>query len=307
MEKIAQWRYLQTISKMILETNTPIQQLNFDLFKQKQIEVFMKRDDLIHPFISGNKWRKLKFILDDAMAKNKKHLISFGGAYSNHLNALACAGATFGFKTTGFVRGEEISNHMIELNKLWGMELIFVDRTSYKNKQELFNAVFGDNEHAYFIDEGGAGDLGAKGCEEIVYELNEPFDKIFCPVGTSTTLQGITQAIQKKKLPTIAEGICVLKGAEEIDENLKRLNLQYLYKMHYRFHEGGYAKTTIELLDFIKMFSSHTGILLDQIYTGKMMKAVFELAEENYFSANSKIMCVHTGGLMGLLSIQSNK
>ena len=98
-----------------------------------------------------------------------------------------------------------------------------------------------------------------------------------------------------------------MKGAEEIDENLKRLNLQYLYKIHYRFHEGGYAKTTIELLDFIKMFSSHTGILLDQIYTGKMMKAVFELAEENYFSANSKIMCVHTGGLMGLLSIQSNK
>lgn len=111
---------------MILETNTPIQQLNFDLFKQKQIEVFMKRDDLIHPFISGNKWRKLKFILDDAKAKNKKHLISFGGAYSNHLNALACA--TFGFKTTGFVRGEEISNykmfvHAIINSRFW---LIFI-------------------------------------------------------------------------------------------------------------------------------------------------------------------------------------
>lgn len=120
-------------------------------------------------------------------------------------------------------------------------------------------------------------------------------------------MQGITQAIQKKKLPAIAEGICVLKGAEEIDGNLKRLNLQHHYKIHHRFHEGGYAKTSIELLDLIKMFSSNTGILLDQIYTGKMMKAVFELAEENYFSANSKIICVHTGGLMGLLSLQSNK
>lgn len=287
----------------MININSPVEQLHFELFEQKKIQVFLKRDDLIHPFISGNKWRKLKYTLQDAVKKNKTHLVSFGGAYSNHLNALACASATFGFKATAFLRGETVSNQMLALNKLWGMELIFVDRTAYKNKVELFDKHFSNDEQAYFIDEGGAGLFGAKGCEEIVTELTETYDKIFCAVGTATTLQGIAQAIKNNGLQTKAEGICVLKGAEEIDAHLKANGLEDYYKIHHQFHEGGYAKTNPELFDFIKLFASKTGILLDQVYTAKMMKAVFTLAEQDYFEPNSKIICVHTGGLLGLLGV----
>lgn len=288
----------------MIDINSPVEPLNFELFKQKNISVYIKRDDLIHPFISGNKWRKLKFTLQDAVQKNKTHLVSFGGAFSNHLNALACAGAMFGFKTTAFIRGDEgVSNQMLALNKLWGMQLIFVDRTAYKNKVELFEKHFSNDEKAYFIDEGGAGPFGSKGCEEIVTELTETYDKIFCAVGTATTLQGITQAIKNNGLPTKAEGICVLKGAEEIDAHLKENGLVDYYKIHHQFHEGGYAKSNPKVMDFITMFASKTGILLDQVYTAKMVMAVFTLAEQDYFEPNSKILCVHTGGLLGLLGV----
>lgn len=287
----------------MIKINSPVEKLHFELFKQKKIQVYIKRDDQIHPYISGNKWRKLKFTLNDAVQKNKTHLVSFGGAYSNHLNALACAGALFGFKTTAFIRGEAVSNQMLALNKLWGMELIFVDRTAYKNKIELFDKHFSNDDKAYFIDEGGAGKFGAKGCEEIVTELTETYQKIFCAVGTATTLQGIAQAIKNNGLPTKAEGICVLKGADEIDVHLKENNLVDYYKIHHQFHEGGYAKINPELFDFIKYFASKTGILLDQVYTAKMMKAVFTLTEQDYFEPNSKILCIHTGGILGLLGV----
>lgn len=286
----------------MINFHSPLEPLHFELFKEKKIEVFLKRDDLIHPFVSGNKWRKLKYTLHDAKLQNKNHLVSFGGAYSNHLNALACAAAMSGFKATAFVRGEELNNHMLALNKLWGMQLLFVDRHAYKDKPALFKQYFGNDDDAYFIDEGGAGPLGAKGCEDIVYELGPEYNRIFCAVGTATTLQGIAQAIQKKGLATKAEGICVLKGADHIDEPLRALQLNKHYTMHHGFHEGGYAKTNEELLAFIQFFASRTGILLDPVYTAKMMKAVFTLAEQNYFAPHQKIVCIHTGGLLGLLS-----
>jgi 1-aminocyclopropane-1-carboxylate deaminase len=285
----------------MIELNSPVQPLLFKLFEEKKIQVFIKRDDLIHPFVSGNKWRKLKYTLLDAKAKGKTHLVSFGGAYSNHLNALACASAMYGFKASAFVRGEAVNNHMLALNKLWGMELHFVDRTSYKDKTALYKRQYGNNTNTYFIDEGGAGVLGAKGCEEIVSELDAHYDDIFCAVGTATTLQGITQAIKEKNLPTKAHGICVLKGALSIDEHLKAAQLDSYYTMHHTFHEGGYAKSNEALIAFIQMFASETGILLDPIYTAKMMKAVFTLAEQDYFKTHARVLCVHTGGLLGLL------
>ena len=281
-------------------SNAILEPLQFSDFGNQSI--LIQRDDLIHPIVSGNKWRKLEGWIRYAKENNIHTLVTFGGAYSNHLNALACASAQFGFKSTAFIRGEEVSNQMIALNKLWGMDLIFTDRTSYKNKQTLFEKHF-NHSTSYFIDEGGAGIFGAKGCEEIVYELTLSYDKIFCPVGTATTLQGIAQAIKNKNLKTIAEGICVLKGATNIDKTLIESKLTEHYKIHHQFHEGGYAKSNETLFDFIKMFASHTGILLDQVYTAKMMKAVFTLAEQNYFEPNSKIICVHTGGLMGLMGV----
>lgn len=287
----------------MIKIQSPIEPLHFDLFEQKNIQVFIKRDDLIHPFVSGNKWRKLQYALEEATLLNKNHLVSFGGAYSNHLNALACAGAMFGFKTTAFVRGDEgVTNQMLALNKLWGMQLIYTNRTDYKNKQDLFNLHFANNKNAYFIDEGGAGIQGVKGCREIIKELTFPYQHIFCAVGTATTLQGLTEEIKHKNLDTLVEGICVLKGAQNIDQKLQEAQLNNWYKIHHQFHEGGYGKWNAELMEFIQFFASKTGILLDQVYTAKMMKAVFTLAENNYFKPNSHILCIHTGGVLGLLS-----
>jgi 1-aminocyclopropane-1-carboxylate deaminase len=288
----------------MININSVIEPLIFDLFKQKNIQVYIKRDDQIHPFVSGNKWRKLKFTLSDASQNNKNHLVSFGGAYSNHLNALACAGAIFGYKTTAFIRGDEgVTNQMLALNKLWGMNFIYTDRTSYKDKISLYNLYFENNPNTYFINEGGAGIFGVKGCEEIVTELNENFDHLFCAVGTATTLHGITNAIKNLQLNTIAEGICVLKNTVNIDNELVKNNLQDYYKIHHQFHEGGYAKSNEKVMEFIKLFASKTGILLDQVYTAKMMLAVFSLAEQDYFKPKSKILCVHTGGILGLLGV----
>src|ERR1700760_4446363 len=147
-----------------LEIYSPVQQIKNKLFEDKGITLHIKRDDLIHPLISGNKWRKLKYILKKAQAENKNHLITFGGAYSNHLLATAAAAAKFGFKSTGFVRGEEVINDTLFLCRLHGMNLIFADRESYRDKQTLFNKHFANDKSAFFIDEGGSSALGAKGC-----------------------------------------------------------------------------------------------------------------------------------------------
>src|SRR5476649_1567936 len=149
-----------------LEIFSPVHQIKNKLFDEQGLKVFIKRDDLIHPILSGNKWRKLKYLLIQARAENKNHLVTFGGAYSNHLLATAAAAARFGFKATGVVRGEEVDNDTLFLCRLHGMNLLFTDRESYKNKPALFKKHFDGNPEAFFIDEGGASVEGAKGCSE---------------------------------------------------------------------------------------------------------------------------------------------
>jgi 1-aminocyclopropane-1-carboxylate deaminase len=284
-----------------LPFDPPIEQLSDSLFLDKGIEVFIKREDLIHPFVSGNKWRKLKYVFRFAKENNIKQLVSFGGAYSNHLLALACAGAMYGFKTFAFVRGEEVSNHMLFMCKLWGMELHFVSREAYRNKHQLYDAKFSDDAQTMFIDEGGRGELAMKGCEEILEHIDKDFTHAICAVGTGTTLAGIAK--RAAELNMHAEGICVLKGAEDIDKDVERLIPNYTnWKVHHQFHRGGYAKTDKDLMAFIKTIASGTGILLDQIYTAKMMMAVHELVKQDYFKPRSKLLLIHTGGLSGLLS-----
>src|SRR5882757_5352195 len=139
-----------------LEIFSPVHQIKNQLFDEQGIKVFLKRDDLIHPIISGNKWRKLKYILKQAQAENKTHLVTFGGPYSNHLLATAAAAAKFGFKSTGIVRGEEVDNDTLFLCRLHGMDLLFTDRESYRDKPALFKKYFADDTQAFFIDEGGA-------------------------------------------------------------------------------------------------------------------------------------------------------
>jgi 1-aminocyclopropane-1-carboxylate deaminase len=282
----------------------PIEKVNFELFEQKQIELFIKREDLIHPFIAGNKWRKLTYILQDASSKNKKHLVTFGGAYSNHLLAVACAGAKYHLTTTGFVRGEELSNHMLGLCRWFGMNLIFIDRESYRNKSEIFDTYFSNNYNAYFIEEGGVGELGAKGCGEILKGIENEYSHVFCSVGTGCTIEGLIGYANEHKLKASIEGIVVLKGGDFLQKQIEKKNFnQANWRLHQGFHEGGYAKTSPELLAFIQHFASQTGILIDQVYEGKMMKAIFSLAEENYFKKGSKILAIHCGGTLGMLSV----
>lgn len=283
-----------------LSFEPPVERIKLPAFTQNGVEVFMKRDDMIHPFISGNKWRKLNFVLEDARKLNKTHLVSFGGAYSNHLVALACAGAMYAFKTTAFIRGEEVNNPMLALCRLYGMTLIFVSREAYRNKQDIYAEFATSNPHTYFIDEGGKGELAAKGCEDILKLVDTgTFSHVVCAVGTGTTLAGLARAANKKNM--IPEGICVLKGAEEMDKEIAVLS-GFDIKVHHQFHRGGYAKTDAELLNFIKHFAQHTGILLDQVYTAKMMMAIEQLSEEKYYPAGSRILAIHTGGLLGMLS-----
>ncbi len=284
-----------------LEIYSPVQEIQDPLFDDKQVRVFVKRDDLIHPFISGNKWRKLKYILLKAKEENKNHLITFGGAFSNHLVATACASAKFGFKSTGIVRGESVQNEVLMLCRLFGMKLLFVDRTSYRDKQDLFEKHFGKDQDAYFIDAGGAGLDGTKGCAELIDEHDQTFDHLFCASGTGTTAAGILKGIQKNKLKTVVNAVPVLKNAEflknEIDQYFEK---PLEYHLHLNYHFGGYAKTTPELFQFMQAFASSTGILTDPVYTGKLFYALYDLIHKDFFTPKSKILAIHTGGLSGI-------
>jgi 1-aminocyclopropane-1-carboxylate deaminase len=286
-----------------LEICSPVQQIKHPLFDAKGLQVYIKRDDMIHPVISGNKWRKLKYTLANAYDAGKTHLVTFGGAYSNHLLATAAAAAKFGFKSTGFVRGEEVTNDTLFLCRLHGMHLVFADRESYRDKQALFDMHFGNDISAFFIDEGGASSTAALGCSELIAELSQTYDHLFCACGTGTTAAGILNGLQH--LPTLFHAVPALKGGEFIADEIKRYTKHNpIYELHTQYHFGGYAKTTPELIDFIKDFISSTGILIEPVYTGKMMYALFDLASKDHFKTGSSILAVHTGGLIGLLGMK---
>jgi len=290
-----------------LEIYSPVQQIKNKLFDEQGITLHIKRDDLIHPLISGNKWRKLKHIVKKASAQNKTHLVTFGGAYSNHLLATAAAAAKFGFISTGIVRGEEVSNDTLFLCRLHGMQLIFADRESYRYKQALFNKHFGDDANAFFIDEGGASAEGAQGCAELVDELTQTFDHIFCACGTGTTAAGIINGLQKLGLTTEFNAVPVFKNGGFMKDEIDRyLTKPIPYHLHTSYDFGGYAKVDERLISFIKQFVADTGILIEPVYTGKMLYAIYDLAGKGYFKPGSSILAIHTGGLMGLLGMKKN-
>lgn len=287
-----------------LDFYSPVQQINHSVFTERGLNIFIKRDDLIHPLISGNKWRKLKYVLDKARHTGKNHLVTFGGAYSNHLLATAAAAAMFGFQSTGVVRGEDVSNTHLFLCRLHGMKLIFTDRESYRDKQELFNTHFGNDADAFFIDEGGASPEAALGCSELIDELPQTYHHLFCACGTGTTAAGIINGINKHKLNTQLHAVPVFKnGGFVADEINKYLTQPTPYQLHLDHHFGGYAKTTPQLIEFIKNFTSTTGIIIEPIYTGKMLYCLFDLAKAEYFKPGDNILAIHTGGALGLLGM----
>lgn len=287
-----------------LQYYSPEEPLRGALLDEKGISLFMKRDDLIHPFISGNKWRKLKYTLRKALSENKTHLVTFGGAYSNHLLATACASARFGLTSTGFVRGESVDNDTLTLCRMFGMNLIFTDRSSYRDKPALFQNFLYQDPNAFFIDEGGSGPEAVRGCAELVDELSQPYDHIFCASGTGATAAGILTGLAGTRPGTLLHSVPVLKNGGFIKEEIgKYFDDSPIFHVHTDYHFGGYGKTQPELLMFMRDFSEKTGILLDPVYTGKMMFGIYDLIARDHFPAGSKILAIHTGGLLGLLGM----
>ena len=269
----------------------------------KGISVFFKREDLIHPFVSGNKFRKLKYNLLQAKAENQSSLLTFGGAFSNHIAAVAYAGKENDFQTIGIIRGDELtekiaSNPTLQFAQDCGMHLEFVTRDEYRQKNEVAFLENLKNKFGnfYLIPEGGANELAIKGCVEILTAQDSDFDFICCAVGTGGTISGIiNSALPHQKVL----GFPALKGdflQNEIRIFAKNQNWELLTDYHF----GGYGKVTTDLIAFINDFYSKTKIPLDPIYTGKMVFGILDLIEKNYFKEDSKILLIHTGGIQGI-------
>lgn len=270
------------------------------------VRVFIKREDLIHPLISGNKFRKLKYNLVQAKETDHDMLLSFGGAYSNHIAALSYAGKINGFKTIGIIRGEELSaelsiNPTLQFAQRNGMKLIFVSRENYRLKDhpkyidELHNK-FG---RFYLIPEGGTNSFAIKGCEEILDSNDLKYDYICSSVGTGGTIAGlINSAHPHQKII----GFPALKGSFLINEIRKFANRNN-WSLQPEYHFGGYAKINQELISFINRFKQDYNIPLDPIYTAKMMYGITDLIHKGYFKNKSKILAIHTGGLQGILGM----
>lgn len=270
------------------------------------ITLSLKREDQLHQTISGNKFRKLKYNLIAARQQIFSTLLTFGGAYSNHIAAVAAAGLEHDFQTIGIIRGEELAdkiqeNPTLRLAQTQGMQLHFISRTDYRRKAdhdfiEQLKQQFGE---FYLIPEGGTNQLAIQGCEEILTEQDkQDFDYICCAVGTGGTIAGIinSSSDQQKVL-----GFPSLKGDFLADE-IKHWTTRTNWDLCLDYHFGGYAKTTSELLQFIQNFQENTRIEIEPIYTGKMLFGIFDLIERGFFPANSRILAIHTGGLQGNLS-----
>jgi 1-aminocyclopropane-1-carboxylate deaminase len=271
---------------------TPEQLLHIPVFNDRGVSFYLKRDDIIHPFISGNKWRKLNGIVKKAQEYEAKTLISYGGAFSNHLLALACAGAVFGYKTKGMVRGEPVQNHVLFLCRHFGMELTFIGREAMKEiRLSNTELVFQDGD--LFIPEGGACAEGMEGCKLLTSEFENNYEHIVLAVGTGTTLKGLALGLQTKQT---LHGIVVL-----MDETFKQFETNQI-KIYLEFHAGGYAKTNSNLIALSRDFASKTGILLDPVYTLKTYYAACELSKQGVFKPGEKVLMLHSGGLSGWLS-----
>ncbi len=273
------------------------------IVKDTNVELFIKREDLIHPFVSGNKFRKLKYNLLQATSENKTTLLTFGGAFSNHIAALAYAGLQNNFKTIGIIRGEEISskvqeNPTLKFANQCGMQLEFISRTDYNNKQnESFinnlKLKFGD---FFLIPEGGTNKLAIKGCEEIITDAEMEFDFICCCVGTGGTISGIINNSYKHQKIL---GFPALKG-DFLQKDIRKFVTKTNWELISDYHFEGYAKVSKELVAFINTFYIETKIPLDPVYTGKMVYGVFDLIKKKYFPDNSKILIIHSGGIQGV-------
>lgn len=283
---------------------SPLTQILDEALSVRCVELWIKRDDLLHPIISGNKWRKLKYNLNHALFHQADTLISMGGAYSNHLHALAFAGQQLGLKTAAFVRGErpaQLNPTLIDLQQ-WGMQLDFVSRSDYrqlrqyKNYDSLPDLVSGQ----YWLPEGGATDLALQGVAEIMSELKQEFDMLMVACGTGATLAGLIAAAP---VDMQILGVAALKGGDFLNADVKQLLPQAISRHNWQilldYHFGGFAKYTPELKLFMHQFAAKHDVALDPIYTGKLLFAFYDLLNQGYFKPGQRILILHTGGLQG--------
>ena len=271
------------------------------------VSVYIKREDLLHPHVSGNKFRKLKYNLKNAISEGHDTLLTFGGAFSNHIAATAAAGKECDLKTIGVIRGEELGedlektlreNPTLNFAASCGMEFDFVSRSAYREKtsEAMLEGLRQKFGKFYLVPEGGTNVLAVKGCEEILSEEDRNFDILCCSMGTGGTISGIINASGENQKVL---GFPALKGdflRPEVEKFTKKNNWEIITNYHF----GGYAKVDRSLIDFVNGFKKEFGIQLDPVYTGKMMYGIFELISKGNFSENTRILAVHTGGLQGI-------
>lgn len=270
------------------------------------IQLYIKREDLLHPLISGNKFRKLKYNIIEAKTNEASLLVTFGGAYSNHILATAAAGKEYNFSTLGIIRGDELKNKIFENPTLsyaqdLGMNFEFIARELFSKKEEVsfVTKIKERYPNSYILPEGGTNQLAINGCEEILANEDEEFDFVCCAVGTGGTVSGIINAsFEKQKII----GFSALKG-DFLSDVICKFVTKKNWIVNSKYHFGGYGKVTDELIDFLNDFYLKTNIPLDPIYTGKMVFGVLDLIEKEYFPQGSKILCIHTGGLQGIKGV----
>lgn len=291
---------------MLLPNPISTQEIYLPLLEENGIRLSIKRLDQVHDLISGNKFYKLKYNLEEAQKSGFSTLLTFGGAFSNHIHATAAAARIEGFKSIGIIRGEETfpPNPTLAFAKAKGMQLGFVSREDYRKKSdasfiEILKEKFGN---FYLIPEGGTNALAIKGTKEILGKEDEEFTHIGCSIGTGGTFAGLADSIRTHQHLL---GFSSLKGdfihweTNHLQEK-NRINPKGKYSIFDEYHFGGYGKSGPELLDFILWFYSQTQIPLDPIYTGKMMFGIFDLIRKDFFEKGSHILAIHSGGLQGI-------
>ncbi|WP_111895647.1 1-aminocyclopropane-1-carboxylate deaminase/D-cysteine desulfhydrase [Acinetobacter sp. MB5] len=276
----------------------PIQSLRV----RDDIQLDIKRLDLVHPHISGNKFYKLKYNLLEAQQQDKTAVLTFGGAYSNHIAATAYAAQMLGLRSIGMIRGEELAqrplNPTLETARNMGMQLEFISRQAYQQRHEpVFLAQLQQQfPNSYLIPEGGTNALAIQGCQEILTKADlKNYDVFCCAVGTGGTLSGLIEASHTHHQVL---GFSALKG-EFLTQEVEKLAHKNNWKILDAYCCGGYAKTSPELLKFIRKFEQTYQIPLEQVYTGKMLMGIFDLIEHGYFQSGTRILAIHTGGLQG--------
>lgn len=279
------------------------QQLQLPVFSKKELKVYLKRLDLVHLPVAGNKYFKLKYNLEKAQKEGYHTLLTFGGAYSNHILATAQAGKKAGMQTIGLIRGDELAeiwedNPTLKAASEAGMRLIFLSRAEYRNKTDrsFIENLEKDLGKFYLLPEGGTNRLAVLGCKEILTPDDSKFEYICCPIGTGGTLAGLVNSSEEGQSVL---GFASLKG-HNFQEDIRKFTSGENWKMVADYHFGGYARISEQLISFINNFHKDTGIPLDPVYTGKMMYGLTDLAERDYFPRGTSILAIHTGGLQGI-------